>query len=771
MRMNNPRPLVRPHAAKRSVRKAGSSMRFRINELNTSIVRSSLFMSKRYVIAADTSTFGVSSPIPVASPVPGSPAPSMPQQQKQEIIFPWANPELNNPQTTMSTKDGFPPYFRVTTSYFPAKKVLAEKIKIPLGIVISPGLVSNVPVIDFSEGIPFRCNHCSAYLCPSSNIQPDGKSWICHSCGKIAEIKNNQMGLLPLDQRPELFNCVYDMIAPKSYVHLPQSGPAFLFLCDTSSVAYGTGFTIQYLNSVKNSIQYLNDDTYVGFITTSNILTVFDLINLNEIIVPDIKDMKFQVDPSLTFPLLRDCRGNLLKVIDVLLERTPDTTIQSHCYGNALMLAESVMKNVGGIILAGIIGMPKYGYTLNDRSKDAAANGESILLRLPPDGSGKIYRELALILNRAEISVHLFSIEYGYSDISTIGIPSGLTCGKVWLYPDFNENSQAKFSSDLFSVLTANYYYDSSLRLRTVEGLSYKTPYSNCVVRKEGLVSFPVFSQNTTVCYDINVEKDINSPTITFQLGVVHTNTQRIRMIRVFTFSIPSTTSISDILQNVDEGAIVTLESRRTLSAVLAVGSNEALQRIKPKFVNTLLSGANIRSCHHLFHGILSSHLFKTPHPLGIDGRMASIIHLRSASVTDVLLTNYPRMFVTDTPQISVLPLNSQSFGAGNVFLFHTVNQIFIWISANVSPQYLVNAFGVNSLQEVQQDLPQLNTPENQALQGLINESMNMSARYLRVEIITQGSPRESEFQDILVEDSQTSGKTFSGFLSEFSFR
>jgi hypothetical protein len=88
-------------------------------------------------------------------------------------------------------------------------------------------------------------------------------------------------------------------------------------------------------------------------------------------------------------------------------------------------------------------------------------------------------------------------------------------------------------------------------------------------------------------------------------------------------------------------------------------------------------------------------------------------------------------------------------------------DQVIVWIGAGIAQEWLEDAFGVTSLQDIQAELPVLTLEANMALNAAIQECWKISQRYLTVSIIPQGDPREVIFKEILVEDSTASGAVF----------
>ena len=159
-------------------------------------------------------------------------------------------------------------------------------------------------------------------------------------------------------------------------------------------------------------------------------------------------------------------------------------------------------------------------------------------------------------------------------------------------------------------------------------------------------------------------------------------------MIRIFTFNIPISSDINQIDAGIDEGALATMLVKYTSNNLLRSGSEES-QKILRTFLTSMVSkGRRFSSLLYFAHSLLCSDILRIPAPRGADGRMASIIGIRACSVNDALLKLYPRFFALENLD-EMLPLTQQSFAYGTVFIVHTNNSIYIWVSPATSSETL----------------------------------------------------------------------------------
>ena len=714
-------------------------------------------MSRHYVIPQAS---GISMAQTPFSSTPSRQAQAQSIQMQSNLLFPWENPRLFT-QESQTGFTNFPIYMRSVTSVFPASYNVYSQMKIPLGIVIQPAISMECPIIDYSNGNVPRCQKCSSYLCPQAQVVSD-RQWKCPLCGNVNNADEYFLG--SLRDSKELQLPVYDILAPISkYFHIDPH-PTFMFLIDTSLPAYNVGLPQNFLNLLLSLVDSIPEYYYVSLMTMSNKITVFDLVNETEIVIADLTEVpNMSQYQKYTVVKLADFKEQFKAAIKQIIETPPNLSSCGHCFGSALQVAEALLLNNGGILISALTGFPKHGpHTLRERYND----DELTMLRLPGDGSGKIFRDMAFRLNRASVSVHLFAVGESFMDFSVIAIPTGLTCGQIHHYRILSQAECEQMNADLYATLTNQYCWDSCFRLRTSSGIKLVKPHTNCTLRANGLISFPVIGKEESIAFELALteDKEIKSPTVLFQFSMVYNDNASRRMIRVFTIEAPVSNDIFQLFNSVDEATLVTLIQRRAVTQLLQLGPQNAVDSIK-KEIATISAQKSIHfsSFHHLIHSLLCNPAFRIRLNGGVDARMAKLIRLRAISINDLILYLYPIMYSVDTG--SILPLTNESFQYGTIFLIHTFDAIIIWISSNIAPEFLQNTFGVNSRESINQ-VPQLQTQENQALHNLLNQCYNYSGRYLPLEIISQGELP----QDILVDDLAECGSNLRQWLQTYVF-
>jgi len=678
------------------------------------------------------------------------------------LIFPWGHEKIVNPSPSESGFT-FPSYFRPVTSVFPNSKEVMDNAGVPLGISICPAQAANVPVLDYSNSTVVRCSKCAGYLSPYVKASADMKDYTCPMCGTRNLIPTSQFDTVAFNQRIEVTHPVYDIVAPKGYIAMPYACATYIFMVDLSLPAVSSGFTTQFLTSAKASIASLPENSRVSIMTISDSISIFDIKNHTEFVVGDITDLP-PIFPYI--PMLSEARDAINEAFEELLNRSPSPGATGHCLGSGLSVAEKYMTPTGGVLFVGCYGIPTIGpYAITNRTL-TVTNSEADLLRLPGNDPSKFYREISFKLNRAGITVNLFAASDSTSDFAIIAVPCGLTGGTAKYYGKFDAEKSASLHIDLFTCITTKYLWNCSLRLRCTDGIKMSRPQGTFSIQNRDLLSIPVLDPKHSVFFELTVEKTLTAPFALFQLALLWTTSEQKRMIRVFTFTQSLTSSIASIRSSIDEGSLSALLTKKCVIECLTSGPIISLQNLKKEVSKLSCIGAPFVSLYHLSHAIACSDILKQVHPLGVDGRVASLVNFRASSIIDTILAIYPRLFALDTHK-GPLPLLNESFSEGYVLMVHMQNSIFIWVNQSTPIEYINALFGVSDIMAVPSSLPVIQTDENAYVQSMINDCWTLSGCYLPVEIILQGSPKEALFSDILVDSSSTTHSGLGVWLAE----
>ena len=646
-------------------------------------------------------------------PVGNTPTSVRPVAHQDDEGFenPWLNEALKGPEK-------LPPYFRTTSTVFPISSDVAKLASIPLGYVITPGIVDAPPVVDYTHGRLVKCNKCSAFLCPWSKVSSDGKHWTCALCGYTSI----WVGQGSLSDRVERTAQVVDVVGGGVFDHLPNAGPAFVFMFDVSYDSLAAGFTQSAAQSLSLSLGELDDDVRVGLITVGHCLCVFDLDKKRQVAMPDFDEIDVRMSPSR----LGDVRQTLLACLREIADLNPGKKPKGHCYGTGLEAASVMLQNIGGIVMAFVYGRPTVGpRAVPGRSKDELLR-ECSLLKMPKVPVSLFYRELAFALSKESISVHLFVASSEFADMAVMSLPSCLTNGKSYYYGDFAPRFRQILHNDIYRTISTRYFWDTSFRYMTSRGLVLRHMYGNCVFRDRDVVQVGALAPTDSFAADFLVEPHITSGSVVFQFALSWRNSDHQRMLRIFTFSLEVTEDPLLVAGNIDEGALAALYMQKTVFKLILNGPKGAMSSLSSEVRSVPI--ARFKSIPQLAYGIMKGRLLESKYVTGPDGRMGKVSAIRCYSITDTLLYIYPRLISVTSGDLKVLTLEATQDEP--LLILHTVDVIYIWSDDR---DFLHAQLRDSLSQEGIVDTDKISCENADQIREIIQNEWKLSMRYLPV--------------------------------------
>jgi hypothetical protein len=233
--------------------------------------------------------------------------------------------------------------------------------------------------------------------------------------------------------------------------------PSFLFIFDVSLDALRSGFAQSAAASVLASLGRLDDDTFVSLVLVANNLVLVDLKKNNQIVFSEFDELPFMVAPVT----LRESRNALYSALNRLMKMKATVELKGHCLGSGLEMVVMLLKDIGGIILAFVLGGATVGpRRVSPRSREELVK-ESNLLRMSQSESSQFYRNIAHRFSQLLISLHLFITADQFVDLAVLGVPCCLTGGKCFHYSTVSRS----LHTDISRVLSAKYFWNASLRV------------------------------------------------------------------------------------------------------------------------------------------------------------------------------------------------------------------------------------------------------------------------------------------------------------------
>ncbi|OHT16023.1 Sec23/Sec24 trunk domain containing protein [Tritrichomonas foetus] len=670
---------------------------------------------------------------------------------------PWKNPSL-------LSNNILPSYFRPVSTHFPISQATAQATHLPFGLVINPGLVSDVPITDLSSSTLVRCPRCSAHLCPFCRISSDCRRWKCAICGGESMFLN-----VNVSERKEVTTPILDMIVPKNYMPHEKAGPSFLFIFDISYDSISHGFAQSAAASLLSSLESLNDDTFVSIMTINDKLTIYDIYRNRRAVYVDLDSLKDEIYSHVcTLQGNREKVTSMLKEIQNLtidhLTQDSDSKTQTdtfmkkgHCFGSALEAASVVLQEIGGVAMAFVYNYATVGpRAVAHRSRDEMVN-EIALLKMSKTENSMFYANISKTLAKSAISLHLFAGSDEFADLAIMGVPCGLTAGKCHFYKNFQPMTHSnELHREIYRTLTTKYLWDATMKLRISNGVTVRRIHSNCQMYERDMMCLPAMTPEDSFTYELDILPHVTTHAVTFQFALAWNNNSRQRIIRIFTFSLPISEDPLEILRNVDEGALTTLLTKRTIPILLAEGAVAAAKLFVHE-TKLLTVNKHFKSVPQFTYGILQSSYLAHNFPSGPDGRFAHIIQMRSAGIVDLMLYSYPRLLTIENELVSLSKTATKNH---NFLILHSNDAVYVW---GKTKEILSQETSISIDENTH--IIDVSTLQNEQLKKIIHECWEMSRRFL----LTIAIYGLNALDGFLVEDAISDNFLYSSWIQPFN--
>lgn len=100
--------------------------------------------------------------------------------------------------------------------------------------------------------------------------------------------------------------------------------------------------------------------------------------------------------------------------------------------------------------------------------------------------------------------------------------------------------------------------FEAVMRIRCTRGLAPHTFHGNFFVRSTDLLSLPNINPDAGFAMQVSIEDDLrDSREVSFQAALLYTSSKGERRIRVHTLCLPTTNSVSEVINRADQQAIV----------------------------------------------------------------------------------------------------------------------------------------------------------------------------------------------------------------------
>lgn len=698
----------------------------------------------------------------------------------------------------------------------------------------------DVPCVDSGDSIIVRCKNCRAYINPYSFFK-SANLWECNFCDTNNKVPSGYSESLDSDglrvdrnEKPELYSCYYDFYAPSDYSNRIPQIPIYYFLVDVSVESIRTGLLYTFCQAMPDAINELakNSRSKLCVITFDSAVHFYDIrsdgssprmtvvSDLSEMCLPPAEQMLVNVTDS------REALLAFFANLENIHYNSEDT---DSALGPALLTVKEKLGPLGGKVLVFAAAEPSVGKGKRSGFEAVESSGlfanltkskpknnvkpnqaESWLMTDTSNFYGEIGREMNDL--HFMVNVFKFSRQGVPSDAGSVGELARYTSGRYFFYEVGEESESCELQGDLLYLLSPQVAWESVMRVRASGRLRHSEMMGAFEVKNMDLMCFPVANGGQTVSVTIDFPSEdsqsmIFTNLVYFQSALLFTNSEGMRMIRVYNLALPVASSVRNFVESVDienycaftaklglekcvnidfpsgrsflQSAVTTLMCKLVTFAKRATSSTQELPAV-------------VRYMAVLALGQLKSTAFKElmltktpPNALNIlpQRRFAHLSFLRCANIEETRLYFNPIVFslldllcveafeestVGALVADAALPLNSLVFGSHSLLLFFGSLKMVMRVRTQCEPEVLQALFGVSAVTE--ESKLALTAVGSNALRERLEVLLNFLRRLIpsksvRLKVVVESASADRALEQFLIEERTHSVMSLEEFL------
>ncbi|GAA5924616.1 hypothetical protein JCM3775_005423 [Rhodotorula graminis] len=514
-----------------------------------------------------------------------------------------------------------PRFMRMTTYNLPATDDLATAAQIPLGLVVQPFAAlrpeeGSIPVVDFGEMGPPRCDRCRGYINPWCVFVEGGQKFVCNLCGGSSEVAPEYFSHLDmsqrrmdLDDRPELRSGSVDFVVNRDYwvqdnPNVPGSQPRepsalhYVFAIDVSWTSVRCGLVAEVCRHLRELLfpppadkepdengliekTGLPEGAKVAIMTFDRTVNFFNLKpgleQAQMLVVPDITDMFLPLlDGFLVDPI--ESQSVIEGLLDSLPALTADTAIVEAAMTGPLKASMMALKNLGGLLTIFQTSLPTIGLGALKHREDSKLYGtdKEKTLFVPQD---PFYRMAAEECVESGIGINLFLFPSQYIDAATLGALPGLTGGDLFFHPRFDPVRDGKvLRAELSKVLQRETAYSVTMRVRCSNGLRIADHFGNFFQRNVTDLEFGTLDADKAIAAKLKHEGKLDDKVDAyFQCASLYTSATGERRVRVHNLAVPVSSLISSVFRAADMDTTIAFFTKESIT----VAAGKTLRQVR----------------------------------------------------------------------------------------------------------------------------------------------------------------------------------------------
>jgi len=713
-----------------------------------------------------------------------------------------------------------PRFMRLTLNQVINTGELLASSGLPFAIVAQPlaeipSCDGPVPVVDFGDLGPVRCERCRAYVNPFFSFSEAGRTYTCNLCTQVNPTPGDYYCEIDHDgnrrdqnERPELCRGACDFVAPAEYQARPPRPPPIVLLLETSYSAVAGGIVHAITAALAAILPMLPPYTELAIVTFDEGVHFYSMGSdgaLRQMSVPDNTEVCLPLPPSQLLMSL----GEALDHVDQMLKALPELVAQSHkadtALGSALQACALLLEGTGGRLLFFQHVLPVLGPMKLQQRDDVRLYGtdKERLLFAPQDAT---WDALGKKLASCHVSVSSFHFtSQAFIDVASSATLAKQTGGQVYLYqncvPEQRDVWALKLEVELGRNLRRDFGFEGVMRVRCSKGLCVDEYLMGCAQAGEHEVDVPGIDADHAFAVTLKHDDKLEDGALAYaQCALLYTTASGQRRVRVLTLGFQTTSAMASLYRYADLDALLNVILRQSIT----LSSKQNMHQVRESVVNAtvkilytyrkmcasastaagqLILPESLKLLPLYALSLTKSGVLRAGTDVRADERSALMaMAIRMPIVCSVAFI-YPRLFAMHmlddavgmleadgTPNLpTTTPLALEKLESDGFFLMDDATTLYVWVGRGVPAELLEQLLQVGTLDGYDCSRLRMHSLQNEAsirANRLINAVRSQRVSLFQsLRVITAKDPLEGRFHSMLTEDRAQTAMSYVEFL------
>ncbi|KAI6190977.1 Sec23/Sec24 trunk domain-containing protein [Aphelenchoides bicaudatus] len=692
-----------------------------------------------------------------------------------------------------------PKFIRSSFYRVPSSSKMIKSALLPFTLSITPFAEldqreSPMPIVDFGEMGPVRCQSCRAYISAFFEFTDGGQNLSLSILSHFNACSTGRR--IDIDYRPELRLGSYEVVATKQYCEnnvLPIE-PAFVFLINVSYQSFKSGLLDLLCSYLPDLLENLprecgasKSSIKVALVTYDQAIHFYDmsseqprmcvLTDINDVFVPFIEGLF--IDYDMAREKLKKCLNDIRRTF------TGTHAIQT-ILGPAIDASMKALRAAGrcGKIFVFHTSLPTLeapGCLKNREDRQLlGTEKEKTVLTEAID----YYSKLGEKCVKSGVCVDMFFFPNEYVDIASIAPVSELTGGSIYKYQYFDAQKDGKrFLAELQRDISRPIGFDVKVRVRTSVGIRPTGFYGAFFMDNVTDMQIGALDCDKSIQVEIKHDNDLNEKErVYIQVATLFTSVGGQRRLRIHNLTLPVTSDYVTMYSAADQDSVFAFLLKHAESIVREKSSREMRGEMINRCAHILASYRENCTDNALYgqlvlpealkllplvgHCILRSEALNGGPEITVDDKAYLMRLIPSLRIDETIHFLYPTVIpitslalMSSDQQLELpgqLRASAEFLQQTEAYIVENGLMCFIWIGSQVAPEWIQNVFGVQNLSRLDTEdsiLPERDNPHSRAVRKILASLSYGRSRQMQLVVVKPGDRLEPLVKKFLVED------------------